>query len=609
VLEVTQIREFARSWAMGGVMLVAMAVLGLLAQIAGQNGARAAEPSGVAYTVAIEGTKDTGLKKALEKNSNLVSLKDKPPPSMVALQRRAEGDLPRLQRVMRSRGYHTGTAGIEIDRGKTPVRITITVKSGPLFKLGSYSVVFTRPAPAGIKTDAQSLGLRTGKTAAAASILEAENKLRAALAARGHPLAKVIKRDAVADMRTAKLNVTLTVDPGAPARFGKLTITGLSSVEERYVRNRFAWKQGDRYDPRLVVEARKELIDSRLFSLVKITQATALDANGELPIAVELKEGKHRSLGVGARFSTSEGLGGEAFWEHRNLFGAAEVLRAEIKGSFLGDSAALRFRRPDFLRRDQALGLSAEYRDERTEAYTGRFIEAGPSIRRQLDRFHAAIVGLSAEYSTITENGATDVNYLLGVPLTLERDSTTDRLDPATGDRVTLKVTPYADLGGGRPFVVARASGSIYRPLTKDRRIIAAFRAAYGTVWGNRLRAIPANKRLFSGGGGSNRGYGYQMAGPIDLDGDPLGGRSLVEVGAELRIRVGKRFGIVPFIEGGRAYRGMTPDFSKRFLWSAGLGVRYYTQFGPLRADFAVPLNRRSVDGRFQFYISIGQAF
>ncbi|MDH3236827.1 MAG: BamA/TamA family outer membrane protein, partial [Alphaproteobacteria bacterium] len=43
--------------------------------------------------------------------------------------------------------------------------------------------------------------------------------------------------------------------------------------------------------------------------------------------------------------------------------------------------------------------------------------------------------------------------------------------------------------------------------------------------------------------------------------------------------------------------------------WSAGIGVRYYTQFGPLRVDFAVPINRRSVDSRFQFYVSIGQAF
>ncbi|MEJ2120919.1 MAG: BamA/TamA family outer membrane protein [Alphaproteobacteria bacterium] len=609
MLELTRNLEFARRRGFRRAVLAALAVLWALVPVAGHKEARAAEPAGVKYTVKIQGTKDKDLKEALEKNANLVSLKGKPPPSMVALQRRAEGDLPRLRRVLRSRGYHTGRADIEIDRAKTPVLVTVTVKSGPLFKLGSYKVVFTRPPPMGVKTDPESLGLKIGKTAAAAPILEAESKLRAALAARGHPLAKVVKRDAVADMRTAKLNVTLTVDPGAPARFGKITISGLSRVKERFVRNRFAWKQGERYDPRLVVEARKALIDSRLFSLVKITQAKALDANGELPITVELKEGKHRSLGVGGRFSTSEGLGGEAFWEHRNLFGAGEVLRAELKASFIGDSAALRFRRPDFFRRDQTLGLSAEYRDERTEAYTGRFIEGGPSIRRQLDRFHAAIVGLSAEYSKITENGETEINYLLGVPLTLERDTTTDRLDPATGDRITLKVTPYADLGGGRPFVVARASGSIYRPLTKDRRIIAAFRAAYGTVLGNRLRAIPANKRLYSGGGGSNRGYGYQKAGPIDLDGDPLGGRSLVEVGAELRIRVGKQFGIVPFIEGGRAYRGRTPDFSKRFLWSAGLGVRYYTDFGPLRVDFAVPLNRRSVDGRFQFYISIGQAF
>ncbi|HUT57967.1 MAG TPA: BamA/TamA family outer membrane protein, partial [Phycisphaerae bacterium] len=43
---------------------------------------------------------------------------------------------------------------------------------------------------------------------------------------------------------------------------------------------------------------------------------------------------------------------------------------------------------------------------------------------------------------------------------------------------------------------------------------------------------------------------------------------------------------------------------------SAGIGVRYYTEFGPLRVDFAVPLNRRrGIDGRFQFYVSIGQAF
>ena len=42
----------------------------------------------------------------------------------------------------------------------------------------------------------------------------------------------------------------------------------------------------------------------------------------------------------------------------------------------------------------------------------------------------------------------------------------------------------------------------------------------------------------------------------------------------------------------------------------AGVGVRYFTGFGPLRADIAFPLNRRSdVDDTFQFYVSFGQAF
>jgi len=584
---------------------VALALLLALAPRAGL----AAEASGVSYAVSFEGVSDKDLKKALEENSNLVSLKDKPPPSLVALQRRAESDLPRLQRVLRSRGYYVGTADIAIDGGAKPVKVTVKVKTGPLFKLGSYKVEFTRPPPEGLKTDPKSLGLKIGDPAAAEPILAAERTLRTMLAAQGRPLAKVLDRDAVADLRTGKLNVTVKVDPGAPARFGAVTVSGLTDVTERFVRNRIAWKRGERYDPRRVVETRKALVDSRLFSLIKITQATALTADGELPVAIELKEAKHRSFGVGAKFSTSEGLGGEVFWEHRNLLGAGEALKAELKASFIGYGAALRFRKPDFFRSDQTLGLSGEFRDERTEAYTGRFIEAGPSVRRQLDRLHAAIVGLSVEYSRITENGVTENYYLLGVPLTLERDNTTDRLDPTNGDRITLNLTPYADLEGGRPFAVARIGGSIYRPLTEDRRIVAAFRAAYGTVLGNRLKAIPANKRLYSGGGGSNRGYGYQMAGPIDLDGDPLGGRSLVEVGAELRIRVGKEFGIVPFVEGGRAYRGRTPDFSRGLLWSAGIGVRYYTQFGPLRVDFAVPLNKRGVDRGFQFYVSIGQAF
>ena len=72
---------------------------------------------------------------------------------------------------------------------------------------------------------------------------------------------------------------------------------------------------------------------------------------------------------------------------------------------------------------------------------------------------------------------------------------------------------------------------------------------------------------------------------------------------------IGTVFGVVPFIDGGTVYEESYPDFSNKFRWATGLGLRYFTGFGPLRLDFAVPLNKRSSDDDFQFYVSLGQAF
>ena len=106
------------------------------------------------------------------------------------------------------------------------------------------------------------------------------------------------------------------------------------------------------------------------------------------------------------------------------------------------------------------------------------------------------------------------------------------------------------------------------------------------------------------------RGFVYQTAGPLDAYGNPLGGASVVEANVELRQRIGKAFGAVAFVDAGSAY----PDFLPNFALlaprvGAGVGIRYYTDFGPIRADVGVPLNRRPTDPPFGIYVSLGQAF
>ena len=64
----------------------------------------------------------------------------------------------------------------------------------------------------------------------------------------------------------------------------------------------------------------------------------------------------------------------------------------------------------------------------------------------------------------------------------------------------------------------------------------------------------------------------------------------------------------VPFVDAGNIYTDPLPGFSG-LRYGAGLGVRYYSNFGPIRLDVGTPLNRQPGDSRIAVYVSLGQAF
>jgi translocation and assembly module TamA len=175
---------------------------------------------------------------------------------------------------------------------------------------------------------------------------------------------------------------------------------------------------------------------------------------------------------------------------------------------------------------------------------------------------------------------------------------------------LTGRVSPEISAHSGQ-FLYGRVQfdGSAYRPLSD--RVVAAGRLRVGTILGASAFDIAPSRRFYSGGGGSVRGYGYQRLGPKDLDGDPVGGRGLVEFALEARIRLkqfGGNFGIVPFFDGGTLTTEAMPDV-RDWRFAAGLGVRYYSSFGPIRIDVGVPLKRDKGDGPVAVTVSLGQAF
>jgi translocation and assembly module TamA len=123
------------------------------------------------------------------------------------------------------------------------------------------------------------------------------------------------------------------------------------------------------------------------------------------------------------------------------------------------------------------------------------------------------------------------------------------------------------------------------------------------------LLQLPADQRIYVGGGGSIRPYAYQTAGPLAPNNDPIGGKSSLVLNLEARVKVTQTIGVVPFIDAGSYYEKSVPQLSNRLFYGVGLGLRYYTAFGPLRLDLATPLYRRPSDSPIQVYISLGEAF
>ena len=189
-------------------------------------------------------------------------------------------------------------------------------------------------------------------------------------------------------------------------------------------------------------------------------------------------------------------------------------------------------------------------------------------------------------------------------------DTTDSKLDPTRGVRLNASATGFgAFLGSSLDLVQAKARASAYYSLDADSRFVLAGRVAAGAMGGPELDQIPANWRFYAGGGGSVRGYAYNELGPTVFWGAVVGGRSLFEASAEMRIKVTDTIGVVPFFDVGNAFASNFPNFSEPLFAAAGLGLRYYTSVGPIRLDVAFPLERRAGNGPVAVYVSIGQSF
>ncbi len=590
------------------------------------HAAPAADP--LSYTVNFTPSGDATLDSLLRQTSALVSMRQKLPAGPLVLIARARADARQFAVVLHSLGYDDGRIAITIggDTLANPalpgllanlpasqgVTVRIIPHQGPVFRLGQ---VQTPGLPPGFKPPPGMV--RPGQPALAAPILAVVPALCTALRNAGYAFAVVSQPLAVAHPAAQRLDVTYTITPGPLVAIGPVAFAGLTRTSAAFLRAHIALKPGQPFSDTALAQARDSLLGLGVFASVTPLPASKPTARGLVPVTFRVVPKPRHAVTLSALYASDTGLTLGTSWEDRDVFTHAERLKFTAAGNGLaatgtrapGYDLQAVFAKPDFAARGQILSLSLEALNESLTAYSRKALLARLTLSRPFGAHLSLTYGPQFITEQVRQQGVNRDYALAQLPATLTYSTAENLLEPTQGLNAGITATPTLPTAGtGKPFLIMLASASVYLPVEPAGRGVVALHGQVGSIQGASVFQVPPDQRFYAGGSGTVRGYTYQTIGPLFPDGTPEGGLAMDAGSLEFRQRVGKSFGLVPFIDAGQVNSGSRP-FAGTLRVGAGLGLRYYTSIGPIRLDLAFPFTRVAGSAGFALYVGFGESF
>ncbi|MBX2809302.1 MAG: BamA/TamA family outer membrane protein [Cellvibrionaceae bacterium] len=516
---------------------------------------------------------------------------------------RAKAEKKRLEALLRSEGFYQGQIAI-VTAGND---VSFVIDAGTPYRIKHIGV----ESPDAIKLpDAAQIPLQINQRLRADAVLAAQTIISDAIAKENCLYQVEVNYKVAVNPDDHTADVRFHVTPSEQVRYGAISTTGLSQLDADYVRHLITLTPGQCFRRSAIDAQVLALFQSNLFS--RIDPQISEPAQGEVAVNFALKERDFRTLKTGLGYGTDTGSRVSLAWEHRNIHGRGEKLALSSKVAEASSELAVTLTLPTFLSSPrQSLLMDGKLTRERSDAFDSRALQASATYSRRIKQQLTGNLGLRYRRTSIDSNGSTSNFALLGLPFSLTFDGRGQPLNPVNGERIGIHIEPLIDtLNTKTRFYKLGFSATHYRTARNAwLQPGLALRLNLGSIQGSETASVPADERYYAGGGGSIRGYAYQSVGP-QSGASHLGGRSLIELSGETRLRVNQSWGGALFIDGGNVFETARPKDWQDLAWSWGLGVRYFTRFAPIRLDIAFPIDNSADDNTtFQLYISLGQAF
>ena len=535
-------------------------------------------------------------------------------------------DLRVLIAFYRAQGYPdvvVGPADIRFSEDRRGARIQIPITEGPRLSVGAISVegnsLFSAEAILAV------LLFKTGDPWTALQEAEARRNVARLYAQRGYLGAQVSVETSNQDDRA---NVLIRILEGAQTRVGRILISGLVLTKEYVVRRELPFAPGDPFNPEVLADTERRLAGLGVFDRVQIGPLQP-PPTPFADVVITLREGRPWRVEFGGGYSTSDGWRAILEVGNDNLFGTGQSASIRQKLSQYGDRTDLTYRYPWLfgtpLRGD--LSLFQEYHDEHIYGYKQQQEGFAAGIERTLLpvpfkdlyrlrlglRYQLAWVRNYDVSSSLVTAGPDAIlpgsQLVAKVTPAVTADYRDNVPDPKTGSFHTLSLDlagPY--FGSQASFVKSNLEtkwffgGPLGTTFALDARLGLA--APYGNS-----DSLPSQERFYAGGSTTIRGYPQDKVGPLDSNGNPLGGNAVVIGNVEWRFPIWRWLGGAAFLDIGTVAPEVGNVSVSGFKTGLGGGLRITTPIGPVRFDAGYALNPIPGSGRWQFYLAIGHAF
>jgi outer membrane protein insertion porin family len=577
----------------------------------------------------------------LRKNFELEPADDGWFPSDKYSSSKLSADLENLNSFYLDQGYaqfKVNSQQVTISPDRKDINITINISEGEQFTIKDIDMA------GNLVVDKAALmalvPFREGEIFSRRKITRVVNLISGRLGEDGYAYAEVRPIPEINE-EDKTVSLKYLINPGKKMMVRFINFTGNEGTRDEVLRREMRQLESEQYSGSKVDRSRTRLQRLNYIGTVDIKTVRVEGHDDQLDLDISVTERFSGSFQVGLGYSQVQGVILNIGLSHNNVFGTGNTVSVTFDNSVSSERYGFRYNNPYYTVDGISRGFNFSFSktdtaEDNISNYLIDRITLGMDYGIPLSEFNTFRVdfGVVQNNVIVTPRTADEVIQFI-IDNTDDPACTIDPTEPDCASYISLFGTIsfshdtrnrriFAETGALNGVSFKTYVGDLYYykiqynhrsaiPISANVTYAFKTRIGYGDSF-NETTDLPFFEKYFAGGVGTVRGFERNSLGPLDSNGDPLGGDLQLILNNEVLFPIealasSETFRLGVYLDVGNVFASTDTFDTGELRASVGLSAKWLSLIGPLEFSYAVPLNDQPGDDVQNFQFALGATF